>query len=87
MILGGAKGRFFEVDQKGNIVWEYWQPYFHDYKLPDGTASQPVGPFIFGQFRIQTIESDYAGLQGKDLSPIDPQPEPFKLPPPPPKEM
>ncbi len=89
MILSGAKGRMFEVDAGGNIVWEYWQPYFHDYKLPDGTVAQPVGPFIFGQFRVKSIDKDFAGLQGKDLSPMDPQPEPFKLPPPPPpgKEM
>jgi len=87
MILSGAKGRFFEVDSNGNIVWEYWQPYFYDYKLPDGTASQPTGPFVFGQFRIQSIPKDFAGLNGKDLSPINPQPEAFKLPPPPPKDM
>jgi hypothetical protein len=84
MILSGAQGRFFEVDPAGNIVWEYWQPYFDDYKLPDGTASQPTGPFIFGQFRIQSIPKDFTGLNGKELKPINPQPEPFKLPPPPP---
>jgi len=77
LITSGAKGRFFEVTNENEIVWEYWNPYVHDYKLPDGTAAQPTGPFIFGQFRSTHYTTDYPAFQGKELSPISPQPLPF----------
>ena len=47
LITQGMSGRFFEVTPEKEIVWEYWQPYKYDYKLPDGTFPQPVGPFHF----------------------------------------
>ncbi|MBT8257499.1 MAG: aryl-sulfate sulfotransferase [Bacteroidia bacterium] len=86
LICSGAKGRFFEVTSEGEIVWEYWNPYMDGYKLPDGTASQPTGPFLFGQFRATHFSADYSAFSGKELKAIDPQPEQFvfKMPPPPP---
>lgn len=87
LIASGAQGRFFEINQEKQIVWEYWNPYIHDYKLPDGSPAQPTGPFIFNQFRATHINPDFAGLSGKVLKPIQPQPEPYvvKLPEPPAK--
>lgn len=87
LITSGAKGRFFEVTANKEIVWEYWNPYVHHYVLPDGSASQPTGPFIYGQFRATQFTPDFPAFQNKDLKPIQPQPETFefKMPPPPEK--
>jgi len=86
LVTSGAKGRFIEVSAEGDIVWEYWNPYKGDYTLPDGSPPQPVGPFIFGQFRSTHFTTDFPAFDDKDLKPISPQPEPFifKMPPPPP---
>ncbi|MCK5440980.1 MAG: hypothetical protein KAJ23_03725, partial [Maribacter sp.] len=68
--------------------WEYWNPYKNDYALPDGSPPQPVGPFIYGQYRSTHFTTAFPAFKGKDLKPIRPQPEPFifKMPPPSPQE-
>ncbi len=85
LICSGAKGRFFEVTPVGDIVWEYWNPYNYHYRLPDGSPSQPTGPFKYAQFRATHYGPDHPGLNGREIKPISPQPEPFvfKMPPPP----
>jgi Arylsulfotransferase (ASST) len=85
LVTSGAKGRFIEVTPKKEIVWEYWNPYTYNYKLPDGSPAQPTGPFIYGQFRSTHFTPDFPAFAGKDLKPMSPQPEPsiFKMPPPP----
>ncbi len=82
-ITSGASGRLFEVTPDNKIVWEYWNPYNEHYRLPDGSRAQPVGPFMYNQFRATHIQPDHAALSGKELKPISPQPEPFvfKMPP------
>ncbi|WNH07748.1 hypothetical protein [Thalassobellus suaedae] len=84
LITSGVTGRLFEVTPDKKIVWEYWNPYNDQYKLPDGSTSQPIGPFKYAQYRSTHFDLDYPAFQGKDLKPIDPQPEPFifKMPPP-----
>ena len=82
-VNSGPRGRFFEVTPEGNIVWEYLNPYFDDYKMPDGTSPQPVAFFFYAQYRIYHISADHPGLKGKDLKPIVPQKEVFTPPPPP----
>ena len=86
LITEGVRGRLFEVNSENKIVWEYWNPYNNGYTLPDGSLPQPVGPFIYAQYRSTHFDSDFPAFIGKDLRPIDPQPEPFvfKMPPPPP---
>ncbi len=89
LITSGANGRFLEVTPENDIVWEYWNPYYHDYKLPDGSPYKPAGRFLYLQFRSTHYTLDYPAFSGKDLKPIRPQPEPFifKMPPPsPPRE-
>ena len=83
-INSGPRGRFFEVTPDGEIVWEYYNTYFEDFRMPDGSVPQPVGPFFFAQYRIQHLPMDHPGLAGKELNPLSPQPEPFMPPPPPP---
>ena len=86
LITEGVRGRLFEVTPEKKIVWEYWNPYNNGYTLPDGSLPQPVGPFLYAQFRSTHFNLDFPAFNGKDLKPISPQPEPFifKMPPPPP---
>lgn len=83
-ITQGMQGRFIEVDENGKLVWEYWNPFVDDYKLPDGSPAQPTGPFIFGIFRATLYPKEHPAFKGKNLEPIAPQPDPFifKMPPP-----
>ena len=83
LITSGAKGRFFEVTIDKEIVWEYWNPYNDHFRLPDGSPAQPAGPFMFAQFRATHFSPDFSAFEGKDLAPLDPQPEPFVFTPPP----
>lgn len=76
----GAKGRFFEVTPDGEIVWEYRNPYRGEIRKPNGDPYDPM-PMAYIQFRATFIPADHPGLQGRELKPLDPQPEPFKLPP------
>lgn len=77
LITEGMRGRFFEIDKDESIVWEYWNPYKHQYRLPDGSPAQPTGPFIYAVFRSTLYDADFPAFEGKELTPIDPQPETF----------
>jgi hypothetical protein len=86
LITQGINGRIFEVTPEKEIVWEYWNPYKFDYKLPDGGVAQPGGSITqFGLFRASQYDADYSAFTGKELKPIEPQPKPFifKMPVPP----
>ena len=77
----------FEVTPDKDIVWEYWNPFKFDYKLPDGSPAQPGGSVtLYGLFRASQYDANFPAFSGKDLKPIQPQPEAFvfKMPPPPP---
>ena len=50
-VTAGARGRFMEVTPEGDVLWEYWNPYNQQYRLPAGDLPHPTGPFIFYQFR------------------------------------
>lgn len=79
----GARGRFFEVTQEGKTVWEYINPYRGDIRKPNG---DPVPPMwvTYITFRSNFIPADHPGLANKKLEPLNPQPQAFILPPPPP---
>ena len=77
LVLSGAQGRMFEVNEDKQVVWEYWNPFYDDYKLPDGSPAQPGGPFIFAQYRVKEYPKKYVGFKGKDMSALDQQPEVF----------
>lgn len=74
LICSGADGRIFEVTKEGKIVWEYWDPYSGQVKLPDGTQPQPVGKNTYAVFRAAKIPPQHPALAGRHLRPIDPQP-------------
>jgi hypothetical protein len=76
----GPRGRFFEVTPEGEIVWEYLNPYRGTIHHPNGDPVS-VMPFTYIVFRSNFIPADHPGLKDRELKPLDPQPEVFKLPP------
>ena len=84
LITSGAKGRLMEVTPDQKIVWEYWNPYNDQYRMPDGTVASPIGPFKYMQYRATHFTEDFPAFEGKDLAPLSEQPKPFifKMPPP-----
>jgi len=86
LITQGINGRIFEVTPDKKIVWEYWNPFKYNYKLPDGSPAQPGGSVtLYGLFRASQYDANFPAFIDKNLKPISPQPEPFifKMPPPP----
>lgn len=82
LVLTSFNGRMIEITPEKELVWEYWNPYNFEYRLPDGTAANP-GNIPFQVFRATHLEPDHPALRGKTLAPLSPQPEPFifKMPP------
>jgi hypothetical protein len=80
LINEGARGRFFEVTPAGKIVWEYLNPYRGEIRKPNG---DPVFAMFltYSQFRATFIPADHPAFAGKQLKPLEPQPEAFVLPP------
>jgi hypothetical protein len=79
LVTFGPQGRFVEVTPEGDIVWEYWTPYSGEVRMPDGSLPQPARPFMYAVFRATFVPEDHPALIGKDLTPLDPQPEPSLL--------
>jgi hypothetical protein len=84
LVTAGPQGRFFEVTPEGEIVWEYGTPYSGHVTNSDGSFPHPVGDATYAVFRATKIPTDHPALAGRDLTPLDPQPE--ILPPPEPEE-
>jgi hypothetical protein len=82
-ICSGPQGWFFEVTPEGRVVWEYRNPYHGGVPgwHPPGTERVP-----YASFRSTKIPPDHPALVGRDLKPLDPQPEPYELPPRPQQE-
>ncbi len=79
-ITEGPKGRIFEVTPEGDIVWEYLNPYRGTIHHTNGDPVSPM-PLTYFVWRSHFIPADHPALKDKELKPIDPQPEVFKLPP------
>ena len=77
LITEGMRGRIFEIDNNGDIVWEYWTPYKFDHTLPDGSPAQPTGPFLYALFRSTLYTDSHPAFNGKEIKPLEPQPETF----------
>jgi hypothetical protein len=76
----GAKARMFEVTPIGETVWSYWNPYRGEIRKLNSDPIPPL-PYAYMSFRSSFIPIDHPGLAGHELTPLDPQPIPFKLPP------
>lgn len=74
LICSGADGRIFEVTDAGKIVWDYWDPYSGQVRLPDGSPPHPVGKATYAVFRATRVSPEHPALAGRDLKPVDPQP-------------
>ena len=75
----GPQGHLFEVTPAGEVVWEYRNPYSGDaagWMPPEATR------LAYAMFRARKIPPDHPGLAGRELTPLDPQPEPFVAEPP-----
>jgi outer membrane protein assembly factor BamB len=70
LISSGPQGRLFEVTSTGEIVWEYWSPYWDKPEI--GGAGAGRNPFSI--FRAVRIPADHPALSGRRLMPLDPQP-------------
>ena len=84
-INAGPMGRFFEVTPENETVWEYLNPYRGEARKPNGDPDDPM-PMTFSTFRASFIPADHPALAGKELTPWDPQPPVYKMPPPPEKK-
>lgn len=78
----GARGRFFEVTKEGKIVWEYLNPYHGNFRKPNSDPRTSV-PMTYSEFRSTFIPAGHPALANRKLEPLNPQPQPFVLPPPP----
>jgi hypothetical protein len=63
-ICSGPQGRFFEVTPKGDIVWEYKNPF-------SGDASNPARDPPYSVFRTAFIPKNHPGLKGRELKPLN----------------
>lgn len=64
----GGDGRLFEIDENGNIVWQYFSPI--DLWGPN-TQGEYVSSSYIDIFRAYKYEPEYAAFVGKDLTPGD----------------
>lgn len=64
LICEGANGRFFEVDNAGNTVWEYVNPVLSG--VPATQGDQVSGN---NTFRCTRYSANYSGLAGQNLTP------------------
>ncbi len=64
LICEGRGGRFFEIDQNENIVWEYINPVNNQGIIPQNTI-----PEENNVFRCTRYATDYKGFEGRTLEP------------------
>lgn len=64
IVTSGANGRFFEINQTQQVLWEYINPV-----TTGGVYSQGDSATINPVFRCEFYTPDYLGLQGHDLTP------------------
>jgi hypothetical protein len=74
-VCAGTDGILLELNRNGEIVWEYRNPYSGELRLADGkpaTAGTEDRPYAI--FRATRIPKNHPALEGRRLSPLDPQP-------------
>lgn len=68
LVCSGGKGRFFELNEDKEIVWEYINPIRSSFE-PITQGETPVQNAVFRALRY---EPDYPAFDGKDLTPRAP---------------
>lgn len=63
LVCEGPRGRFFEITKRGEVVWEYINPFF------DINVGIPARGRHNMVFRAHRYGLDYPGLKGKTLEP------------------
>jgi formylglycine-generating enzyme required for sulfatase activity len=81
LICAGVRGTFFEVTPSGETVWQYVNPVVHNGILAQGEKSglDHRGHNWNAVFKIHRYPTDYAGLVGRDLTPLGPIEQPASL--------
>ncbi len=72
LVCSGAHGHIFEVTPEGDIVWEYINPVGDRLENDLGVyrmMTDRVGEGFNSIFKCQRYSLDYAGLEGRDLTP------------------
>ena len=73
LIAEAQTGRIFEITSESEIVWSYVNPVTHMGPLVQGDSIPTLPGFPWRQFnavfRAYRYAPDYAGLQGRDLTP------------------
>jgi hypothetical protein len=74
-VCAGTDGILLELSREGRIVWEYRNPYSGDLRMADGKrATQGTGDRPYAVFRATRIPRDHPALEGRSLTPLEPQP-------------
>ncbi|MBK7642828.1 MAG: aryl-sulfate sulfotransferase [Planctomycetes bacterium] len=61
LVCEGVKGRAFEIDSGGKILWDYWSPLGGDIEPTKTGGHAPANAL----FRATWVPKDFAGLKGK----------------------
>ncbi|MFI3317685.1 MAG: aryl-sulfate sulfotransferase [Rikenellaceae bacterium] len=75
IINEGSKGTIFEINTEGEIVWKYINPVIdtgalpHDFDLDKMPTANSFGDWMNATYKIEWYSEDYAGLEGRDLTP------------------
>jgi len=70
LICDADSGRFIEVDENNNIIWEYINPVTLNGIVEQGTDPDAVSNNAV--FKVERYATEYDGLQDKDLTPTEP---------------
>ena len=74
-VRAGTDGILLELNPKGEIVWEYPNPYSGDLRMADGEpATSGSADRPYAVYRATRIPKEHPALAGKLLAPLDPQP-------------
>ncbi len=66
LVMESTKGRIFEITMEGEVVWEYYVPFFTPLTSGQGTFNLGRNPFTHRAYRYPL---DMAGFKDKDLNP------------------
>jgi hypothetical protein len=74
-VCAGTDGILLELNPKGEIVWEYRNPYSGNLRMADGEpATTGSADRPYAVYRATRIPKEHPALVGKLLAPLDPQP-------------